>query len=251
MNNGTATVSVWAYQIAFVLMQDIFINEIMQIFVVNVLTIELLRPQLRQIYNTLYVVLKEKVETVNTSRDAEVMIRVVQHLSASCRVSHIPSLRHLPAVQLLSKVNDHDVMLCRAFRTSNLGWFAKLMVGIPTVLAMMHVAVQSSVLDVIIPTMWCCFLIGHIIVWSLHPFFGPLLMCLPYLIVMFVYLHRYCWKIPRRHARRAELSNSNMLNDEDQTGESVQMMWRNMNLNLELRGKKLLSIYYCVIMTRH
>ena len=236
VNNGTDTVSVWGYQIIFVVMQDIFINEIMQIFVVNILTVELLRPQLRQIYKTLHVVLSEKMDALNTSRDSGEMIRVVQHLSAACRVSHIPSLRHLPACQLLSKVNDRDVQLCRESRASELGWFTKFVVTVPTVLAMMHESVQESILDVIIPTMWCCFLIAHVVLWNLHPFFGPLLMSSPYIVVIFVLLHRYCWLIPRRHARRAEFSNSNMQTRERRNYESMQLMWRNMNLNLALRG---------------
>ena len=238
VNNGSGTVSVWGYQILFVLMQDIFINEIMQIFVVNILTVELLRPQLRQIYKTLHVVLSEKMDALNTSRDSGEMIRVVQHLSAACRVSHIPSLRHLPACQLLSKVNDRDVQLCRESRASELGWFAKFMVAVPTVLAMMHESIQESILDVIIPTMWCCFLIANVFLWNLHPFFGPLLMCLPYLLAILVLLYRYLWLIPRRHARRAELSNSNMQNREDRTPRLNQLMWRNMNLCLSLRGEK-------------
>jgi hypothetical protein len=129
VNNGSGTID-WGLQICFVLMQDIFINEIVQIFVVNILTIELLRPQLRQIYDILHVVLREKMDASNTSRDSEVMIRIVQHMSAACRVAHTPSLRHLPAAQLLCKVNDHDVKLCRASRASELGWFIKFLVGV-------------------------------------------------------------------------------------------------------------------------
>ena len=241
VNNGSGTVSVWAYQIIFVLMQDICVNEVMQIFIVNILTIELLRPQLRQIYNTLNLVLREKLDPTSTIREAEVMIRIVQHMSATCRVSHMPSLRHLPSVQLLSKVNDHDVKMCRASRKSELGWFVKFLVAIPTVLAMMHESIQESILDVIIPTLWCCFLIANVFLWSLHPFFGPILMCTPYLLVILVYLHRYCWLIPRRHARRVELSNSNMRSGDKHTDATIQNMWRNMNLNLALRGNNLIS----------
>ena len=240
VNNGTSTVE-WGTQICFVLLQDIFINEVMQIFVVNILTIELLRPQLRQIYNILYVVLREKMDTANSTRDAEVMIRIVQHMSAACRVAHIPSIRHLPSVQLLSKINDHDVKMCRASRKSELGWFVKFLVAVPTVLAMMHESIQESILDVIIPTLWCCFLIANVFLWSIHPVFGPLLMCIPYVMIILVYIHRYFWLIPRRHARRTELSNSNMRGNVQHSEETTLTMWRNMNLNLELRGNDLIS----------
>jgi hypothetical protein len=240
VNNGTSTVE-WGTQICFVLLQDIFINEVMQIFVVNILTIELLRPQLRQIYNILYVVLREKMDTANSTRDAEVMIRIVQHMSAACRVAHMPSIRHLPSVQLLSKINDHDVKMCRASRKSELGWFVKFLVAVPTVLAMMHESIQESILDVIIPTLWCCFLIANVFLWSIHPVFGPLLMCIPYVMIILVYIHRYFWLIPRRHARRTELSNSNMRGNVQHSEETTLTMWRNMNLNLELRGNDLIS----------
>jgi hypothetical protein len=202
MLNKGATISSWSGAIIFVLLQDVFVNEVMQIFIVHVMAIEAMRPQLKKIYETLNSILKEKSagaigdEMLEESLDR---VRVVQHLSAACRAARHPSVAHLPSSQLLMRVNDYDASICRDERGTKLGWLTVAILALPTALALSHETVQESVLDVFLPTLWACFCIANSYLWDVH----PMVMLTPYLLLVFYLLFRYLFLIPRRHRMAA------------------------------------------------
>jgi hypothetical protein len=231
LNNSNVTVDAWAYQIIFVLLQEIFINELLQIFIVNVVVIEALRPQLRRIYFALNTVIVSKMADLKTTdrlqgyRDN---LRVVQHMSAACRAAR----KHpdLPASQLLMRVDDNDAALCQHNREISFGWFMSVVIAIPTLLALSHESVQQGIMDIIFPTLWCCFLLGNAYLF----FISPALVAVPYAIIVLFLLYRYCVQLPRRHRNAKRLQG---IEHEEEGPGAVDSMWKNMNLSLGLAGE--------------
>jgi hypothetical protein len=127
-------------------------------------------------------------------------VRAVQFMSAACRAARSPKLSDLPSAQLLRQINDNDVALCRETRRSKLGLVASILIGIPTLLALTHESIQEAILDVVIPTLWSCFVIAnsYLLSWSLYA------LIIPYALLALYLLHRQFVIIPRKQRRLAE-----------------------------------------------
>ena len=230
LNNSDVTVNAWAYQIVFVIIQEIFINELLQIFIVNVVVIEVLRPQLRRIYFALNTVIVSKMtDVVSTDRrqGKRENLRVVQHMSASCRAAR----KHpeLPAAQLLMRVDDNDAALCQHNRDISLGWLMSMIIVIPTLLALSHETIQQGIMDIIFPTMWCCFLLGNAYLYSI----SPILLAGPYALLLLYICLRYCYFLPKRHRNMKRLQG---IETEEDGPSHIDVTWKNMNLSMTLAG---------------
>jgi len=238
IDNSDVTVEAWAYQMLFVLIQEIFFNKMLQIFVVHVLVVEALRPQLKRIYSALNTVILSKM--TNTSKTDKVQsksshVRVVQHLSAACRASRRPECADLPSAQMLMRVDDNDAMLCQHNRQLSLGWFTMILIAIPTALALSHETIQEGVMDVVFPTLWCCFLLANAYMFYISPW----LLASPYVAIVLYICYRYMYLLPRRRRRTQQYSYEqrkyvNAPQDSEQ-------MWLNMNRSLTLVKKRIHS----------
>lgn len=232
IDNSGISVQAWAYQLIFVVLQEIFINELLQIFIVNVIVIEALRPQLRRIYFALNTVIISKMADLKTTDKMQghrENVRVVQHMSAACRAAR--KNPDLPASQLLMRVDDNDAALCQNNRDISLGWLMSMLIAIPTLLALSHESVQQGVMDVIFPTLWCCFLLGNAYLYSI----SPGLVVIPYCLLVLLLLYRYCIQLPRRHRNVKRLQG---IEHEEEGPNKVDITWKNMNLSIELAGEK-------------
>lgn len=250
------TVKQWSYQMMFVLIQDVFVNQLLQIFIVHVLVLEALRPQLQQIYYTLNDIVVRKLEKrdpCDVSSESVPIVRACQHMSASCRAARVPALSSLPSSQLLMRIDDNDVSFCREKgRKTKLGWITTAIIAIPTALALTHDTIQESVLDIILPTFWSCFLIGNAYLYTVSPF----AMVAPYVCIVAYLAYRYMYLKPRRSNGDADVgskspyvamsrsfSTVNLSIDSALTQSSeryspspvsVDTTWRNMNLGLSV-----------------
>jgi hypothetical protein len=101
------------------MVQDFILIETIQVYIVHVLALQVLRPQLKQIYNILSDIALHKLYRMNPF-DAE-HIRLVQHFSATCRVARMKSLLDLPVCRILRQIDDYDIALCREGRGRLLG----------------------------------------------------------------------------------------------------------------------------------
>ena len=113
--NDAVTFQSWGVEFAIGIVQDVFVNEPIKIFVVHVAIIQVVRPQIRQIFNVLKGVALDKVpdisgETCSVTEEM-VDVRVVQYLSASCRAARAINLARIPAAKLLSKLGDYHLFL--------------------------------------------------------------------------------------------------------------------------------------------
>jgi hypothetical protein len=229
------TLSSWAYQIIFVLIQDIFFNEMIQIFIVHILVLEALRPQLRQIYYALNTVVLNKMTNVTETdriQGNKEYFRIIQHLSPACRAARRPECAELPSAQILMRVDDNDAAICMSNRNLNLGYVMSFLILIPTLLALSHETIQEGVMEVVLPTLFCCFILANDYLLAISPY----LLAAPYAIVALYLIYRYGYLLPSRHRKLQEgaLNKASTGMEEKVTHKSVDGAWRNMNLNLEL-----------------
>jgi hypothetical protein len=142
-----------------VVIADMVVNETSQILLFNVILLDKLRPQFRQVYQ----VMKETWEKkVLMGRKMTNDIRIVQHLSAACRTARAPLVSALPASMLLRMLDDNDVAVCRERRVDgvwNVGLLASMLLFIPNQLYWCYDIVRQTILDLTIPVMWCCFVL--------------------------------------------------------------------------------------------
>jgi hypothetical protein len=251
VQNSRATAFTWALQLSFVLLQECCVNEVLQVLIMNVVVVETLRPQIKRIVDVLTSILVSKVSNLdkrsvdNSSEQSQVEngFNVAQHMSAACRVARKPILNNLVASKILLQLDDHDIAMCRESRLTHINFLTKMLILVPTALALSHESVQECFLDVFIPTIWCCFVLANAMLFALSPF----LMVAPYIIVLLAGLARYCYYLPLKRRRRAidqELANQHKAASKVSPSsgykdhrDSEENMWRNMNLSLTLIDK--------------
>lgn len=258
LNNSGATMSAWSYEIGFVLMQDVMVNDVVQVVLVHVIAIEALRPQLKRIYAVLNQILKDKISTLPTTaatagidktrakaktaaekKDEQDLSEgwefcVAQHLSAACRAARRPELHYLPFSQLLMRITDHDVSLCRDEMGIKLGGFMVALLAVPTVLALSHETVQDMFLDVILPTAWSCFCIANAYALLL----GPWALIVPYTMLILAALYRQWVVVPRIRKRNMERA----ANGTGYQYTKDELAWQNMNRQMELVHMNTLNV---------
>jgi hypothetical protein len=250
-------------QLVFVLVEEFFVSETLQVLIMNVIVVETLRAQIKRIVNMLTSVLVSKVARLEgTAGGGQTGLgggtnklvqgqgfSVAQHMSAACRVARNPILSNLVASKVLQQLSDNDVAACRGARSSRIGFWTKILITVPTVLALTHESVQQCFLDVLIPTMWCCFVLGNVHLYNI----SLVLMVVPYVLLLLLALYRYGYLRPKKKRRRqydqtvldqhrdtemlAGWSSAFSFIGSEQRQDSEENMWRNMNLSLSLNAK--------------
>ena len=197
---------VWFIQFAYVLIQDIFLYQIIQIYITHVLILQLMKPQLRRIRNVLSTIVTEKTKTKNPSiysninssktptttsmNNMKVMTseksnesNMAQHLSPACRASRSREAHELASAKVLMLINDDDVMQCRETRDDRVGILGYILLALPTALSSLPISIQDSVSRVIFPLLGNCFLLVN---WSISESYPALLAVL--YIMLFLYI---------------------------------------------------------------
>jgi hypothetical protein len=130
------------------------LNEIIQVFFLNLIVTDKMRPQIRQIYNVLRSVFTNRVQQeCAPNRD----IKFVQHTSAACRAARNSSLDILTSSNILSHLNDNDIAMCRMSRLTrkwDIGYIAYAILYIPALISS-HDLLQQTTLDIILPLFLC------------------------------------------------------------------------------------------------
>jgi hypothetical protein len=147
----------WAYQSIFVLLEDIFIAQVLLVYLLHVMAIENMQAELRHIYHALKVIITDKCTRVVT--DVEDGVRVVQHFSAVCRAARKEEVIDLPSSMLLTQLTDAEFDTCRIYRREKMTWAAFFAVGIPTLFGLFGETVQSVVFDVFASIFWGVYLL--------------------------------------------------------------------------------------------
>lgn len=161
VDSGETIFESWLYQFFYSIIQEVFVSQVILIFIVHVFTIEHMQPQLKHISHTLNLITLEKM-TSNTKDRGD--IRAVQHLSGACRVSRDESIRDLPSSILLQTIDDEDVNMLRRKRSDKLSYLATLLIGLPVVFGLGGEKTQSILFDIFVACVWGTFLfINHLL----------------------------------------------------------------------------------------
>ena len=269
----------WGIQFLLSIIQEIFINQPLKIFVVHILVVCSIRPQLRQIFNVLMNASLLKIksglsddEGASKKLTAYKDIRVVQHFSAACRAARKHHISHLPTSQLLMQLGDYELSLCREMRYSALSIFVVTLISIPAILAFASPQVQDVFLDIVIPAVWNTFLLVNALMLAV----SPGLLVAPYL-VLFLYMTYRLYllrRVRRKYLRPTSKAHSstrgwrgrgnknsgshspdvlrfvdyfvltlhNVLPKKKKSAlSSTDLLWRNMNINVFLQGQARVS----------
>ena len=147
--------------LSIILLFDVVVCESSHILLLHVYVTDRLRPLLRDIYSVLCAAYALKLRKDYTPVNH---VRVLQHLSPSCRAARSPSLSYLASAGLLSILEDRDVLRCCMRRDDiDIGIVEKAVLFIPSLLNWCDVIVQAGVLDMIMILCWCSFILFQVL----------------------------------------------------------------------------------------
>lgn len=168
ITNRGLTANAWAKQLGFVLFQEIVLNELLGIYIMNVLVMDSIRPQLQVIYDVLNNILYTKIcQQIDVTPG---VIRLCQHLSGACRAARHPKVNSLPASQLLLRIDDSDIKRFHATHGLELGWILVVLVSIPTALNFLYDSVQDIMYAIFVPSVWWATIYSNIILYRYAPY---------------------------------------------------------------------------------
>jgi len=185
VTNGGKVADAWGMTLFVVIVCDALMNEFFQIFFINVLVTDKLRPQIKQIFTVLDHVMRTRLQDDLTNQD----IRIVQHTSAACRAARTPELKNLIAARILSIMDDADIAICRLKRLTKLfdiGIIAYMTLYLPSYLTDCYEIIQQTSLDMVLPIVWSCFLLLSFVLNLVHP--ALLGMFYFFLLLVFVFV---------------------------------------------------------------
>lgn len=193
-SNGSASITSWAITFSVLCLVDNVLNEMCQIYFLNVIIADKLRPQIQQIYDVLAHVLETRW---SDDYFAGGDIRIIQHLSAACRAARVSSLSGLDASKMLGLLDDKDIALCRSKRLNtiaDIGFFSYLTLAIPSRIHDANEIVQRTFLDLIFPVFWLFFFFASYLMFSVSVglLIGVYIVCL-ILIFYFTHLVKQDW----------------------------------------------------------
>ena len=200
LNNDSITFRSWGIQFALAIIQDVFVSQPMKVFAIHVAVIQVIRNQIRQIFNVLKTLSladhKDKVETMIGFPD----VRVVQFMSAACRASRTKGISKIPAARVLMKLGDYEFSLCREMRNARIGVLFLSIIILPSLLAFADTRLQEVVLDVLLRSAWNGFLLVNAVLLTI----SPGLLAAPY-ILLFLFLSYRIYKQRRIHRKRRSI----------------------------------------------
>jgi len=126
-------------------------------------------------------------------------LRVVQHLSGTCRAARREQIRELPAAQLLMQIDDSDMKLCHDIRYIQLTWWQICLISIPLFFGFAGDQGQEFAFDMVINVTWGSLLIIHAL---LIQVINPLLVVGFYVLVMIFCIYRAYKFYKKRNTKR-------------------------------------------------
>ena len=179
LTNEAITFRSWGIQFSLIIIQEVFVNQPIKIFVIHVLVISLVRPQLRQIFSVLKHFSLSRLDNYfhsnsilgNNDEQDHIYtdVRVVQHLSAACRAARTNGASQLPSSKLLMQLGDYEIAMCREMRFSALNFMIVFIIGVPALIAFTNEQIQNMFVDLMIPAAWNAFLLVNILMLAISP----------------------------------------------------------------------------------
>lgn len=184
IQNGPTTFRAWGYNFMFGVFQDILMVQVFKVYIVYVIGIASLRPQLKAVYRVLstkaiHFAIEGPTENMND-------FKLVQHFSPACRVARSSTAKHLASAGILRQLDDEDWENCSYEKSSSLGMVTFLIVVLPILIAFLSNKLSDIVLDMLLPSFFSGVILVHYYLFTISVLF----LLLPY----FVGITFYLWK---------------------------------------------------------
>jgi hypothetical protein len=177
-------VKAWGINFAVGSIQDIFVSEPMRIYIIHILALGAIRPQLveikRAITNLCLSVTIDKMDRLHE-------FRVVQSMSAACRAARSSHIAHLSSAHILRQLDDIDVIACRTYREAWLGYITLFVILVPSIIAIYTSGVADMWFDIYFPSLFSGFVLLNEFLLNISP--GVFI--IPYLILIAFVAYRY------------------------------------------------------------
>ena len=264
ISNGDTTFTSWGINSALIVCQDMFFNEPLMLFFIHVVSTELMRPQLKHIYNVLNSVAMEIISDHDVLSED---IQFVQYLSGACRAARSPKALVLPSADLLRHLSDFDLHLCRENRHASLGLVAAFLIAIPAILSFAPDKVQEGAFSILLSSVSASFvLLNDYMVSKNGEFLIALYVAIPIMIIFYykvykprhkkrirsapvdgsVYMNTRGWRYfpvsinssrTLRYISRVRLLTSHNTRKYFNYNSPIKTEWRNMNLPTLVHGE--------------
>ena len=186
VSSGGATVQQWALIFVIVVAQDLTIVQVLRVFVIHVLAMFSVRPQLKYIHQVLKNCAIGLIQNAAVTYAAE-EFSVMQFLSPACRAARMKVAENLFSSQLLRRIKDNDVRICRTNNDLSLAFAVLLLLSLPLVISLVSEIAGESVFTSFISVIVDAFVMGNDYLYNISIF----ALLAPYVGVVLLYLARY------------------------------------------------------------
>ena len=183
ISSGNKTLNTWALNFGLALLEDIFVIQVVRIYVLVILAFVAVRPQLRSIYRVLYSVAIEYAQERPATALKASEFKVVQHLSAACRAARQSGYLHLASTTILHRVDDVHERDCRRASKYGVPLAAAALIFFPVVIGAVHELMGDLVFEAILPLVLNSFILANSFLYAV----SILLLVLPYALLVFLY----------------------------------------------------------------
>jgi hypothetical protein len=149
VTEGGHSLQSWGLNFGLSILQDVVFIQPVRIYLIYILSMSSIKPQLRCIYRVLSRVAM-RCALNDDERPTTKLLTVVQHLSPACRAAHFNEASDLAAARILRSVNDVDKDDCNAVR-NRLSAVALLLLFIPVLFGLLDRSFGDILFKSILP----------------------------------------------------------------------------------------------------
>ena len=152
LSSGNTAFKAWGVNFAISFIQDVCLIQLFKVYFLYIATTSSTVPHLKAIYHAL----RRVAIAMHSLKENEALsldpLRVVQHLSASCRVARKKQISKLPAAKLLRCLDDLDILNCKHgnFR-AQMGIFTTAMLFVPVIAMRFGDNIADSLFETVFP----------------------------------------------------------------------------------------------------
>jgi hypothetical protein len=209
-----ALVKAWIFLVFWAIAQEALFVIPAKLLLFHVTLVKSTQPQLRAIYHTLSAVatqwsqdskegsLISSADEKHSSRPINSGLDIHKHFIAACRVARMSCASDLGAAGLLRELTDCDILQCRTACDSSPNLYTKIILALPTLVAMGSDSVSLVVFDALIIIQWGAgLMLAYMVllkVWFI--FVGLILMLVGYTAYLYLVRKPYLKRLQARGA---------------------------------------------------
>jgi len=144
------------------LAQEFFVLQVLRVFLLHVVAMKAIKPQLQSIYRALYNVTQKESD----QPDNGVSFNACQSLFATLRATHSAGSRNSPTAMVLSRMDDVNIVGCQFKNSEQVGISVMAMFGLPTMFAMIGDGFSNLALNWWFPAIFDAILLMNFYFWQ-------------------------------------------------------------------------------------